>query len=38
MNQLTDALLLREEASRSQIAILYGVIGLGIGAFVLGNK
>lgn len=37
MNQITDALLLRETAPRSQIAILYGVAGLAIGAFLL-NK
>lgn len=33
MNQITDALMLRDNAPRGQVALLYAAIGLGAGAF-----
>ncbi|AAG00438.1 P10 membrane protein [Pseudomonas phage phi13] len=38
MNKVTNALLLKDEAPRSHVAIAYGLIGLVVGAFVLSNK
>lgn len=37
MNQVTDALLLKDTASRASIAITYGIIGLVVGTMFL-NK
>lgn len=38
MNKVTDAILLKETASRGHVALTYGVIGLVVGAFFLGSK
>lgn len=38
METITNALTLKEEATRGQVAMLYGVIGLFVGVFLLGNN
>lgn len=38
MDKLTNALMLKDEAPRSHVAMIYGVAGIAIGMFVLGNK
>lgn len=38
METITDALTLKETATRGQVALTYGVLGLFIGMFVLGSK
>lgn len=38
MNKITSALLLKEEASRGHVAIVYGLVGLVIGTLVLGGE
>lgn len=38
MNQITDPLLLKDTASRGQVALVYGLMGLFVGAIFLGNK
>lgn len=37
MNQITDPLLLKETATRGQVAVVYGVMGLLVGALLLGK-
>lgn len=38
MDKITDALMLKDTAPRSTVAITYGLIGLIVGVMVLGNK
>lgn len=38
METLTDALTLKETATRGQVAMMYGAIGLFVGMFFLGKK
>lgn len=38
MNQITDALLLKDTATRGSVAVTYGMIGLFVGVFFLGNR
>lgn len=38
METITDALALKDTATRGQVALTYGVLGLLIGVFVLGSK
>lgn len=37
MNQITNALFLREEARPIHIALTYGILGIVTGALLLGN-
>lgn len=38
MNAITDPLLLKDTATRGQVALVYGILGLAIGALVLGRS
>lgn len=38
MDTLTNAIMLRNEAPRSHIALTYGIAGLLVGMLFLGNK
>lgn len=38
MEQITNPILLKEEATRGQVALAYGIIGALVGVFVLGKK
>lgn len=38
MEKITDALTLKDTAPRSHVAMTYGLIGLFVGAFVLGRS
>lgn len=38
MNKITDALLLKDEAPRSHVALTYGIAGLIVGVLFLSNK
>lgn len=38
MDTITDALMLKDSATRGQVALVYGGIGLLIGALVLGRN
>lgn len=38
METITNALTLKETATRGQVAMVYGAIGLFVGVFFLSNK
>lgn len=38
MNTITDAIMLKETSTRGQVALVYGGIGLLVGALILGRR
>lgn len=38
MNSITDPLLLKDTATRGQVALVYGLLGLAVGALFLGKS
>lgn len=38
MNTITDAIMLRDTATRGQVAVAWGIAGLLVGVLFLGNK
>lgn len=38
MDKVTDAIMLKDTATRGQVAMIYGIAGLFLGAFVLSKN